>query len=49
MTQEELAKDCGLSVTALAMIERRERSPLLETVVAIATALDCTIDELCEP
>jgi transcriptional regulator with XRE-family HTH domain len=45
-TQEELADRAGISVSFLSMIERGERIPHVETLAAIATALDVSLSEL---
>lgn len=46
LTQENLAKRSGLSVSFLGHIERGSRIPSLETVLALALALDLSLDEL---
>ena len=46
MTQEKLAEDVNLSTAYIGQIERGERSPTLETVVAIANRLGVTVDYL---
>jgi transcriptional regulator with XRE-family HTH domain len=40
LSQEQLAEVCGLHRTAISLLERRERSPRLETLVALAKGLD---------
>ena len=40
MTQEDLSERARISVSFLSMIERGERSPHLETLAAIADALE---------
>ena len=39
LSQEALADQCGLHRNAVGLIERGERSPSLETIVAIANGL----------
>jgi transcriptional regulator with XRE-family HTH domain len=39
LTQEEVARAAGVSVSYISMLERRERSPPLETLEALAKAL----------
>ena len=46
MTQEELSERARISVSFLSMIERGERAPHLETLAAIADALDVRLAEL---
>ncbi|HEY5344093.1 MAG TPA: helix-turn-helix transcriptional regulator [Solirubrobacteraceae bacterium] len=40
VSQEALAHMCGLDRTAVSLLERSRRSPLLDTVVALARALE---------
>ncbi len=40
VSQEALADLCGLDRTAVSLLERSQRSPLLDTVVALARALE---------
>lgn len=46
MTQEDLSERARISVSFLSMIERGERSPRLETLAAIAEALEVHIADL---
>lgn len=46
MTQEELAKVCGLEQSRISRYEAGDREPDLETLRKLAAALDCTLDEL---
>ena len=46
MTQEDLSERARISVSFLSMIERGERSPHLETLAAIAQALDVRVADL---
>jgi len=46
MTQDELAKKAGISVSFLSMIERGERAPHLDTLVKISGALQVPLTEL---
>src|SRR5207247_6889251 len=45
ITQQHLAETAQLSVTGLAMIERGERRPSLDTATRICWALDVLADE----
>ncbi len=46
LTQERLAERADISVSFLSMIERGERSPHVETLSQIASALDVPLEEL---
>ena len=46
MTQEELSERARISVSFLSMIERGERFPHLETLAAIASALEVRVADL---
>jgi transcriptional regulator with XRE-family HTH domain len=46
MTQEDLSERARISVSFLSMIERGERSPHLETLAAIAEALEVRMADL---
>jgi transcriptional regulator with XRE-family HTH domain len=46
MTQEDLSERARISVSFLSMIERGERSPHLETLAAIAQALEVPVADL---
>lgn len=50
LTQDQLAERAGLTATAVAMIERGERSPSLDTATRLCWALDVaaglTLDDL---
>lgn len=46
MSQADLAARVGVSANHLGVIERGEKSPTLETVEAIAVALDLAVAEL---
>ena len=46
MTQEALSERARISVSFLSMIERGERSPHLETLAAIAEALEVPVADL---
>jgi len=46
MTQEDLSERARISVSFLSMIERGERSPHLETLAAIASALEVRMADL---
>jgi transcriptional regulator with XRE-family HTH domain len=43
LTQEELADLCGTTQSAIARIERGLRPPRIDTLLRIATALDCEL------
>lgn len=46
LTQEELARRSGISVSFASLLERGERSPSYETLLAVARALDVHVAEL---
>lgn len=46
LSQQELARRCGLSRTEISLFERRARSPRLEMIVALANALELEPGEL---
>ena len=46
MSQESLAGKCGITRNNIGTIERGEQSPRLETMTAIANALEVTLPEL---
>jgi transcriptional regulator with XRE-family HTH domain len=46
LTQEQLADACELHPTAIGLLERRKRSPRLDTLVALSRALH--LDSVCE-
>ena len=46
LTQEKLAEDVNLSTAYIGQIESGERSPTLESIVAIANRLSVTVDYL---
>ena len=46
MTQEDLSERARISVSFLSMIERGERSPHLETLAALAEALEVRVADL---
>ena len=39
LSQEALAEECDLHRTEISLLERRKRSPRLETIVSLAAAL----------
>ncbi len=43
MTQAELAASCSLTQSVIARLEKKKASPQLDTLVKVATALDCDI------
>lgn len=46
LTQDAFARRCGISVSFASLLERGERSPSFETLVAIAHALEVPLGEL---
>lgn len=46
ITQEQLANAIGVSRPLISQIETGTCSPSIQTAMALAKALDCTIDEL---
>lgn len=46
LTQEAFALRCGISVSFASLLERGERSPSYETLIAIARALEVAVSEL---
>ncbi|MBM7663451.1 transcriptional regulator with XRE-family HTH domain [Bacillus mesophilus] len=45
-TQEEFAKDLGISVSVLGEVERGNRLPSQELIQNVASALNITLEEL---
>lgn len=43
LSQQELAELCGTTQSAIARVERGIRPPRLDTLLRIATALDCEL------
>jgi len=48
-SQDELGEQCGLTRNYIGNIERQENSPSLQSMEAIADALDVSLLELLEP
>ena len=46
LSQQQLARRCGLSRTEVSLFERRARSPRLEMIVALSRALGVEPGEL---
>lgn len=46
LTQDEFARKCGISVSFASLLERGERSPSYETLLAIAEALGVPVADL---
>lgn len=46
LTQEEFARRCGISVSFASLLERGERSPSYDTLLAVANALEVTVADL---
>lgn len=49
LTQSELARECGVSTAAISKFERSGCRPSLEVLLAIADALETTVDFLVRP
>ncbi len=45
-SQNRLAREAGISGPSLSMMFTGKRNPSLERAIALAEALECTIDEL---
>jgi transcriptional regulator with XRE-family HTH domain len=45
-TQVQLARDCGLSLTYIGRLEKKEAAPGIDTVQKLAAALGCTVHDL---
>ncbi len=45
-TQEALAKEAGISISYMSMIERAQRLPHIETLAVLAKALGLTLSQL---
>ena len=43
MTQAKLAESCSLTQSVIARLENKKASPQLDTLMKVATALDCDI------
>ena len=46
MTASELAKKAGISQTMMSFIENGGKNPSVKTLIALATALECKVDDL---
>lgn len=46
MTQQQLARQCGVSDSYIGRLEKEEAAPGVDTVQRLATALGCTIHDL---
>jgi len=46
VTQDQLAEKTGLSISYISMLERGERSPTLDTLATLATALGVSLGDL---
>ena len=44
MTQKELAKASSLTQSVIARLERKKATPQLDTLLKVASALDCDIE-----
>lgn len=49
LSQRELAELCGTTQSAVARFESARRPPKLDTLAAIAEALDCTLEVTFRP
>jgi transcriptional regulator with XRE-family HTH domain len=49
LSQQELAELCATTQSAIARIERGARPPRLDTLLRIATALDCELEVRLRP
>jgi transcriptional regulator with XRE-family HTH domain len=49
LSQEQLAAKAGCGQSSISWYENNTHTPLLTTVVKLADALDCTIDDLVNP
>lgn len=47
LTQEELAKEIGMSQPAINQYERGVKTPPPNVLIALADAFSCSLDELC--
>lgn len=43
MTQAQLARACSLTQSVIARLENKKVAPQLDTLLKIATALDCSV------
>jgi transcriptional regulator with XRE-family HTH domain len=48
-TQERLAAEAGLTQAQVATIEAGQANPTFRTLVKLASALGCSVADLCEP
>lgn len=48
MSQERLAELCGIYRTEISLLERAGRAPRLGTLVKLASALEVSVESLCE-
>lgn len=46
MTAPELAKKAGVSQTMISFIENGRKNPSVKTLIALAKALECKVDDL---
>ena len=46
LSQKELATRCGVTQQFIQRIEKGKVNPSLKTIIRIAAALNCTVDEL---
>lgn len=48
LTQAELSELADVDRMSISQYEHGKKKPSLETLIALADALDCTLDELCD-
>ena len=48
LTQAELSELTDIDRISISRYEQGKKKPSLETLIALADALDCTLDELCD-
>jgi transcriptional regulator with XRE-family HTH domain len=48
LSQESLARMCGVHRTEISLLERAKREPRLGTLIKLASSLDVSIDKLAE-
>ena len=46
LTLATLAKDCGVTISAISQIENGKRTPSVDLLVKLAKALDCDMEDL---
>ncbi len=46
MTLAKLAKDCGVTVSAISQIENSKRTPSVDLLAKLSKALDCDMEDI---